>query len=258
MTAVAAGTGLTRPGWLRSYRLMIRFEVSSARLWLPMALLVQLFTGAGMAIMYGFYFGTEGIDERAIWITTGAPALALIPVGMVMVPNLVGEQRARQTYDFIWSLPVPRSAAAMALCTVFTALALPGSALAVALAAWRYGVDLDPTLAIVPAIVLTSLMATSVGYGIGQAIRNPQVVNLLTNILIFFVLLFSPIVVPITQFPGWFDAVHHLLPFWPMATVIRDALAPGVVDGVAQAYAVLTLWTIAGWAAAGWVVSRRR
>lgn len=258
MTAIPVPSTALPARWWRGFTLLVRYELAASRLWLPMAVVVQLLVGAGVAIMYGFYFGPDDIGDRALWITTGAPALALIPVGMVMVPNLVGEQRMRQTYDFVWTLPVPRSAAAMALFTVYTSIALPGSALAVVLSAWRYDVDLSPTLAVVPAVLLTALMATSVGYGVGQAIANPQVVNLITNILVFFVLLFSPIVVPASQFPAWLAGLHEFLPFWPMATVIRDALAPGITEGVGQAYVVLAAWTAIGWGAAAWVVTQRR
>lgn len=118
MTAIPVSATARPAGWWRGFSLLVRYEFAASRLWLPMAVVVQLLVGAGVAIMYGFYFGPDDVGDHALWITTGAPALALIPVGMVMVPNLVGEQRMRQTYDFMWTLPVPRSAAAMALFAV--------------------------------------------------------------------------------------------------------------------------------------------
>jgi hypothetical protein len=44
------------------------------------------------------------------------------------------------------------------------------------------------------------------GFGLAHAISDPRVTNLIGNVLIFFVLLFSPIIVPITQFPSWLAA----------------------------------------------------
>ena len=43
--------------WLSSYGAMLRFEVTNLRLWLSIALVIQILMGGGMAYMYGFYFG---------------------------------------------------------------------------------------------------------------------------------------------------------------------------------------------------------
>jgi ABC-2 type transport system permease protein len=76
--------------------------------------------------------------------------------------------------------------------------------------------------------------------------------------MIFPVLLFSPFVVPIGQFPGWWAAVHHVLPFWHMAVVIRAGLTVGVITtSVTTSYQVLVARTAVSWLVAGWVIGRR-
>jgi ABC-2 type transport system permease protein len=110
----------------------------------------------------------------------------------------------------------------------------------------------------VPAAVLCSLMAVSVGFGMAPAIPNPMVTNVITNTLVFVVLLFSPIVFPPGNLPGWLFAVHRALPFYNMAVVIRAGLTHGLVTGLAQSYFVLAAWTAAGCAMTAWVVGRRR
>jgi ABC-2 type transport system permease protein len=178
-------------------------------------------------------------------------------MGLVMVPNMVGQQRIAQTYDFIWSLPVPRLAAAASTFTVFTLMALPGFASSVGVAVWYYGVSLETSWLVIPAVLLTSLMCASVGYGMAHAIKNPLVVNFITNMVIFFALLFSPIIVPISQFPDWLASVHRVLPFYHMAEVIRDSLSNGFVFDVGTSYLVLGGWTLIGWLATAWAVGRR-
>jgi hypothetical protein len=49
-----------------------------------------------------------------------------------------------------------------------------------------------------------------------------------------------------------------MLPFFPMAQVIRGSLTDGLVTGVGTSYLVLGAWTVAGWLATAWVVGRRR
>lgn len=170
----------------------------------------------------------------------------------------VARERLEGTFDFIWSLPVPRSAQATSTFLLFTALSLPGTVLALVVASWRYGVRLDICPLIVPGTVLCALMAISVGYGMALAISNPLLVNLVTNALIFVVLLFSPIVFPASQFPGWLRAADRVLPFYNMAEVIRAGLTNGLVTDLTTCYLILLAWTVVGWAMTAWVVGRRR
>ena len=242
--------------WIGGYRSMLRFEMVNLRSFLGLVLLIQILMGAGMAFMYGFYFGE--IPERAqTFIVTGIPALALVPVGFVLVPNSIMNHKFRDTYDFVWSLPVPRLASAAATFTLFTALAIPGTLVSLWIAHIRYSIDLQVSWSIVPAILLTSLMATSVGFAIGHAIPDPRLTNLVTNMVIFMALLFAPIVVPIEQFPNWWASIQQVLPFYHMATVIRAGLSEGLVDALTRSWMILALWTAVSWALAAWVVGRR-
>lgn len=153
-----------------------------------------------MALMYGNHFG-ELIAGQRVFVVTGIPVLATIPVGFAMVPAAVIEQKVRGTYGYGWSLPVPRSASAAATATVFTVVAVPGSVVSIIAAAVFYRFDLEP-LAVAPAPLLTAAMSTSVGYAIGHVVPVPTVLTLITNLVTFLALRFSPIVLPIGQLPG--------------------------------------------------------
>ncbi len=243
--------------YLRAYSMMVRFQVSSLRRELTTMVVVQVLTGAGTAVIYGFLLGD--LDPSQVqFMATAAPVLALVPVGFVMVPNVIGQQRLEGTYDFVWSLPVPRTAAALASFSVFSLLALPGAAVSLAAAAARYDVELRVSPLLVPAVLLTALMASSVGFGVGHAIANPRVLNLMTNLVIFFVLMFSPIAFPISQFPDWLAGIHQVLPFHHMAIVIRDGLTDDLVRDAGRSYLVLGAWTAGSWVLTARVVSRRR
>lgn len=242
--------------WLESYRSMLRFEAINLKAFLAYSLVIQTMTGAGMAYLYGFYMGDLPQIAR-LYIVTGIPALALVPLGLVMVPATIMIHKIRDTYDFVWSLPVPRLTSAAATFTLFTILAIPGTGLALVLADSYYDVGLTWSWTIVPAVLLTSLMSTSVGFAVAHAIPNPRMTNLFTNLVMFLAILFAPIVVPIEQFPDWWAAVHRVLPFYHMAQVLRDGLSNGLVESVGQSWAVLSAWTLGAWTLAGWVVGRR-
>jgi ABC-2 type transport system permease protein len=142
--------------------------------------------------------------------------------------------------------------------TVFTLLALPGIVVTLALADWRYGITLTVSPMAVPALLLSSLMATSVGFGLALLIARPVVTNALVNALIFIVLIFSPVQFPISRLPLWLADVHRVLPVYYLAEVLRASVTRGLVHDTALAYGVLGAWTLASWAATAWVVGRRR
>jgi ABC-2 type transport system permease protein len=242
--------------WLTGYRGMLRFDLASTREWLAPFAIVQILMGAGMALIYGFYLGDMPI-QVATFVATGAPTLAIIPLGMALAPGLIAARKAEGTYDFMWSLPVPRLTAALSSHTLFTVLAAPGFAAALGIAAWRYDLALHVTAWVVPAVLLSSLMAASVGFALGHALTNPALVNVVTNLVIFVVLMFSPIAFPIANFPGWLAAAHRVLPFWHMANVVRASLTQGLVTGVWASYLALGAWTLGAWMLAGWAVGRR-
>ena len=242
--------------WLSSYVAMLRFDIASQRTWLPMFLLTQVLFGAGMAVIYGFYIGHMS-RQTALYIVSGAPALAVLTSGLIGVTTMVVERKEAGSWDFIWSLPCPRSAAVASTFTVFTAMAIPGIVVALVLAAWRYGLSLTPSPMAVPAFLLAALMATSVGFGLAQLIPNPLITGVMVNVLIFVILMYSPVVFPISQLPGWLAGVHRVLPIYPAAQVLRASVTTGLVTGTALWYAVLAGWTVAAWGAAAWVIGRR-
>ena len=242
--------------WLGGLADMMRFEWANIRPWAGLVFIVQIMMGVGMSLMYGFFY-PEVDPTTAMLIATGVPTLALIPMGFVLVPGSVSNQRMAGTFDFIWSLPVPRSAQVTASFLVNAALAMPGTVAALFVGAWRYDVDLHFSAVLVPAVLLSTVMCVSVGYGMALVVPNPLVINLITNAIVFLVLLFTPIVYPAGNLPDWYLRVHEVLPFYPMAQVIRAGLTEGVVTDVGGPFLVLGAWTALGIALTSWVVGRR-
>ena len=249
----------TRSGaryWLASLASMLRFDLGRARGWAAPMVVIQIMMGAGMAVMYGFFYPTV-TPAVALYISTGTPTLALIPLGFVLIPGMVGQQKLEGTFDFIWSMPVPRSAQATSTFLLYSLLSLPGTVLALVVATWRYGIHLSISPQLALAVSLSAVMAVSVGFGMALAIRNPSVTNLIGNALIFVVLLFSPIVFPPSNLPAWLFTVDRALPFYNMAEVIRAGLTTGLVTDLTRSYLILLAWTAAGWIMTTWVVGRR-
>jgi ABC-2 type transport system permease protein len=243
--------------WWQSYLMMTRWELTNLRLLLPVTVMVQALSGAGFILGVGLFF--DQIPERAaLFVSTGVVVITLILVGVVMGPQLIAQQKQSQTYDFMWSLPVPRITAAAAWLTLNMAIALPAMAVAVIVAVLRYHLPLAVSPVIVPAVLLVLTTGTMLGYALAHTIGNPVVMQLITQVTIFVILGFSPINFPRDQLPGWLATINDWMPFHHMANVVRDGLTEGIVENPGRSYGVLGAYAIGSIALTSWTLSRRR
>lgn len=242
--------------WLTSYSMMTRWEFGSLRRLLPLIVALQVVIGGGFAIGVDLLY--DDIPTRnALYLSTGVAVVTLITVGLVLGPQLVANHKTAGTYDFMWSLPVPRTTQAAAWVTVNSVIALPGMVAALVIANWRFELPLQISPRVVPAVLLTIVCATMIGYAFAHAIPKPMITQLITQLLIFMILGFAPINFPPENLPAWLAELNLWLPFYPMAEVVRDGLTQGLVTDVVRSYAVLGVYTVASVAVAAWVVGRR-
>ena len=242
--------------WFRAFAVMLRWEVSNMRLLLPLTAAVQVLSGAGLVLGFGLLF--EDVPEpTALFLSTGAVVITLILVGLILGPQLVAQQKMSGSYDFLTSLPVPRSAASSAWIALNVLIALPGMFAALLVAVWRYDVTFTPTWLVVPALGLTLITGTLLGLAMSHAIPKPELTQLLSQILIFAIFGFSPIAYPAENLPGWLASLHEYLPFAHMANIVRDALTTGLTDDVARSYVVLGIWAVLAAALSAAVLRRR-
>jgi len=243
------------PKCLRSYFLMLKWVFLSNRTWLSLNLAVQI--GVAVGFVYGMsYFYPVITPDIAKYLTTGAPTLILLIVGLVMGPQIVASARLEGTFDYIWSLPVPRMAHIAADATNMFGTTLPGIAIAVLLGAIRFDFSLDISLLIIPAVLLISMCGIFVGYSMAFAVPKPMMVNVLTQILVFGVMMFSPVMFPAEQLPEWMQAVHRVLPIQYMADLMRGTLTDLPIN-LGRAFAVVGAWCVAGFVVTNLLVRRR-
>lgn len=243
--------------WARAYWRMVVWDLADLRLLLPVLTCVLMLQGAGFVLGVGLFF--QHIPEAAaMFVATGAVVINLLTAGLIFEPQVVADQRLRGSYDFLWSLPVPRTMMTLAWYTVTLIVALPAAIVALLTGVARYGIHFDVTPAVVPAVLATSLTGVLLGYAIAHAITAPMTARLVSVSLIFVLVGFSPIVFPATQLPGWLAEVNRWLPFGSMATITRAALVGGQAAGVGRAYVVVAAWAVVSALVAAWALGRRR
>jgi ABC-2 type transport system permease protein len=241
---------------LRSYRLLVAWQARRMKAFLPLGIVVQTLLALG--IMAGYPLLFPSMDRTTIlYIATGGPAVSLITIGLVAVPQLVSQAKTEGTLDYIRALPIARPVYLLADLTVWLACVAPGVAFSVLVASIQFGLDLQVSLLVVPAVLLVVLTATSIGYALASLLP-PMLAQLLSQVLVVFILMFSPLNFPADRLPDWLAAVHRVLPIQAMGEVMRGTIASNAFPVTAGAFLLLSAWCAASFAASSLVMTRRR
>lgn len=243
--------------WIRAAGAMFRWRLTSLRLLVPILILVQILVATGFSVGMSIFF-TELDPVIATYLATGAAVLTLILVGLVVAPQLIADEKSAGTYEFSWSLPVPRSAAVVAWTLLCGLISLPATAVALAVAGWRLELSYDLSWTLIPAVVLVVGCGSMIGYAVGQAIESTGMIQLASQVLAFGVLGFTPITFPIENLPGWLAGLHRALPFYHMGVILRDGLSSGLVDDVGTSYLIVMAWTVLAALGTALVLGRRK
>ena len=243
--------------WTRDYASMLRWHLVSLRLWLMVLTVVQVLSGVGFVLGISLFFAHIPITA-ALFVSTGVPVINLLMVGLILGPQLVADQKSSGSYEYLRSMPVSRSVSAAAWYTVCLIGGIPAMIVSLVVAQLRYDLPLHISPMIVPAVLATALAGTMLGYALAHAIGSPMATRLITQLCVFVIFGFAPILFPITQMPGWLADLNWWFPFRHMAVIIRAALTSVPDSTVTQAYLVLGVWVVASAAATGWVLGRRQ
>lgn len=240
---------------LRSYRLLLTWQALRLKMYAPILMIVQALFALGIVIGYPHLF--PEIDRTTIlFLATGAPAITLITVGLVMVPQVVSQARTEGTLDYMRSMPIPRLVYLAADLTIWLSIVMPGVVAAIVIAAIRFNLDFQVSPLVVPGLLLVALSASSVGYAISSVL--PQMAaNVISQVLVVFVLRFSPLNFPVDRLPDWLATIHSVLPVQAMGEIIRGTIAGGPFPITAGSFLMLAAWTVAGFGLTDVAMTRR-
>ena len=240
---------------VRSYGLLLRWQVMRTRRLLVTLVLMQ--TALGIGIIYGFGFLVPHMTPTvALFFTTGAPTLSMILIGLTVVAQETAQARVSGRFGYISALPVPRLAPMLAEVTYWLLIQMPGWLVTLLLAVLHFHVHLHVSLLIVPALMLVSLSAAAVGYGLAVS-APPAATTQVSQFLSIALLLFSPINFPLERLPQWLQDVHRVLPITYMADLIRGGLTGHYDVGRGLAFLVVGAYCALGLVLAARAAQRR-
>ncbi len=246
-----------RTGALTGFLTLMRWSLASTGAMLPLIVIIQATLAAGIIIGFGFVIG-DITPAGALFLSTGAPTILLLTIGLVIVPQGVSRARASGAFDYQRALPVARPLLLLVDLVVWAMIALPGLAVGLLVARLRFDLtfSFDWPLLIVASLLVTT-MATAVGYAIAVSMP-PMPAQMTSQVLVFFVLLFSPITFPADQLPQWFQLLHDQLPIRPAADLLRAGIAAQSFTAELRDLVVLVAWTSLGLAVTARALVRRR
>lgn len=215
-----------------------------------------------MAFPVGFVLGMNYLvpdltTSTATYITIGSATQASITLALIGLPQMVAESRHFGRIDYFMSLPVSREAFLLAMTAEAMMLAVPGIILALVLGGWYYDLSLhfDP---LVIAVVLLSMLSMA-GVGMAMAILVPymQLVNALTQLLIFYFIFFSPVLLPAEQLPEVLQWTAKLLPPGYAADAMRATLTDLPNTNLGQSMAAMAVFSVVSLSLSAIAIRRR-
>jgi len=243
------------PKVIRQYGLMLKWQALSQKPLLPLSMAVQVMIAVGFVIGISFFYPDIN-PTIAKFLTTGAPTIILLMIGLVLLPQIVGMSRKEGTFDYMWSLPIPRIVYIAADATIWVAVAIPGVIVALALGAVYFDFDLSISPLVIPALLLVATSGVLLGYTIAHGAPKPEMAHLATQILVFAIMIFSPVMYPVEQLPDWLAKIHSVLPIQYMADLSRGTLTDLDVD-LGLAFIVVGTWCAVGFIATSILIRRR-
>lgn len=242
-------------GWFRSIGLLMLWQFKRLRTQLPIILTIQVVLATG--IVYGMSFLIPNIDPRsALFLATGAPTIALLLLGLNVVPQTISYARLTGLSDYQSTLPVPRLALPAADVAFWILAQLPGTLLSVLVASIRFDFTIQPKLLLLPVILLVAFTGASVGYAMAMTLK-PELANQLGSFIAIVILLFSPINFPAERLPGALQAIHSVLPIQYMADLMRWGFTGAYASEVGRSFVIVSGWCLLGLLTT-WRVALRR
>jgi len=241
---------------IRQYGLLLKWQALSQKPILALNMAVQIMIAVGFVIGLSFFY-PDIVPTTAKFLTTGAPTIILLMIGLVLLPQIVGMARKEGTFDYLWSLPIPRMIYIAADATIWVAVALPGVIIALVMGAAYFDFSLSISPLVVPALLLVAISGVLLGYTLAHGAPKPEIAHVVTQILVFIIMIFSPVLYPVEQLPDWLAKVHSFLPIQYMADLSRGTLTDLDVD-LGLAFIVVGAWCTVGLVATNFIIRRRQ
>ncbi|NGY62589.1 ABC transporter ATP-binding protein/permease [Lentzea sp. NEAU-D13] len=204
-----------------------------------------------VAMVFGLTRIGGGLTDQnsLLYIVSGAAVFSVATEGIATLAQRVGVVRTSGMLLYYVSLPISRTAFLAALVFSRLLLILPGLVTPIVAARLMYDADLVLSPMLLVVLPLTCLALSAVGLAIGTVVESMDVIVVITNLLIFVLLLAAPVLIPPESLPLPLRLIGYLLPPTYAAEGLRHALSGDLGGMFLVDIAVLLGMTVLGLAA---------
>ena len=167
-----------------------------------------------ISLLFGYPLVIGEIDTTATYyLSSGSVLIGIISIGCTISSPVIANAKSEGHVDYVRALPIPRILISLADLWMWMIAILPGVFISVILGYFRFSVRLNVS-------VLAVLTMISLGFAIAYTF-SPNIVTLMSQLILMIGLMFSPIMYPASRLPDWINHLYHVLPFVPSVNLLR-------------------------------------
>lgn len=194
--------------------------------------------------------GGLGGRESLLYIVSGAAVFAVATEGIATLAQRIGVIKNDGMMVYYASLPISKTSFVAALVLSRLLLIMPGLITPIVAAQLMYDVDFTLSPALLLVLPLSCLAMSAIGLAIGTLIDSMELIVVITNLLIFVLLLAAPVLIPPESLPAPLRIFGYLLPPTYAADALRHTLDGDLGAAFLSDVAVLAAMTVFGLAGA--------
>ena len=161
-----------------------------------------------ISLLFGYPLVIGEIDTTtAYYLSSGSVLIGIISIGCTISSPVIANAKSDGHVDYVRALPIPRILISLADLWMWMIAILPGVFISVSVLA-------------VFILFLICLTMISLGFAIAYTF-SPNIVTLMSQLILMIGLMFSPIMYPASRLPDWINHLYHVLPFVPSVNLLR-------------------------------------
>ncbi len=241
---------------VRQYGDLVGMQLRSMRGDIVFIAIIHIALSTGLVLGMG-YLIPDISEPTALYLVTGTATQAFVTVGLVMLPQMLAEGKAQGRMEYFLTMPISREAYLFALITVVAITSLPAVAFSLVFGAWHYDLSMTFEPAVLAVMALAVLSLAGLGVAMAVYIPHQQVVNAMTQLTIFYVLFFAPVLLPESQLPELLQATAKLAPPTYAADGVRATLTDLPGTNLGRDLSVMSGFAVASIALSAFAIRRR-
>lgn len=208
---------------VRQYYDLVAMQMNSMRGDNVFIAILQVALSLGLVVGMG-YLIPDISKATAMFLVTGTATQAFVTTGLVMLPQMLSQSKADGRLEYFLTLPISREGYLLSLITMVAITSFPAVLFTVLFGAWHYDLSFAVNPGFVLVMILCVLSLAGVGVAMAMYIRQPTVVSAVTQLIIFYVLFFSPVLLPQAQLPPVLQFTSKFAPPTYAADGVRATL----------------------------------